>query len=145
MAEPADGVSRVAVVVSVTPEGRVEAELSAFLDRVDLLVDRVDRLQDPSVQLLELAQFDRFLDAVVLQVVESLSRNEGARPCHRQPVHVGHVALSRAVVVVGGPGNKKVGIIVAVCPFWVVRNVSRLARAKTKCWPATRAVQDQTF
>ena len=111
--ESAHQFARIAVVVGMTPVGRVEAQLSALVRRADLLVDRVDRLEDASAQLLELAQLDRLVDTVVLQVlvvhggrlgfavlVDRLERFV-ASAGHRQTVHVRELAIVGAIIVVG--------------------------------------------
>lgn len=101
VAESAHLLARVPVVVRVAAVRRVEAEVPALLGRVHFLVHRVYGLEDPPAKLLELAQLDGLFDAVVLQVVVSRGGVEGPGARHRQPVHVGQLALPRGVQVVG--------------------------------------------
>jgi hypothetical protein len=55
MAESAHHLARIAVVVGVTTEGRIEAEFAAFVCRTDILVYGVHSLEDATTQLLEFA------------------------------------------------------------------------------------------
>lgn len=54
-----DGVVRVADVERVAAVRAAEAALLALVERLDVLVDRVDRLQDLAVDPLEVAQLRR--------------------------------------------------------------------------------------
>lgn len=103
VAKPAHVLAGVAVVVRVASVRRVQAELPAVVQRADVLVHGVDGLQYAPRELLELAQLDRLVHAVVLQVVRAGGRLERPLARHRQPVHVRHLALGRPVVVVGRP------------------------------------------
>lgn len=102
MAETADHVTGVTVVVGVAAVWGVEAELAALIHGTDVLVYAVHGFEDAAVEFLELAEFGGFLDAVVFQVVETLGGYEGGRPGHGHAVHVGEFALSAGVMVVHG-------------------------------------------
>ena len=102
MAESANALARVGVVEGVAAVRGGEAELAAVVDRVDVLENGVDRLEDAAVELLELAQLDRVIDAIVLEVVGVGGRLECARPGHGVTVHVRQTAVTRHIVVVGG-------------------------------------------
>lgn len=106
MAEPADQLAGVTVIVRVASVRRVQAQFAAVVQRAHVLVHRVDGLQYAARELFELAQLDRLVHAVVLQVVHPGGRLEHPLSGHRQPVHVGHFALGRGVVVVGRPARK---------------------------------------
>lgn len=88
MAQAADHLACVPVVVRMAAIWRIQAELPALVDGADVLVHAVDRLQYPSVELLELAQFRRLLDAVVLQVIVTVGLLEGRGPGNRHAIHV---------------------------------------------------------
>lgn len=107
MTEPAHHLSRVTVVVRVAPVGRVQAQFSAFVHRTDVLIDRIDGFKDSPVELLELAEFGGFVDAVVFHVVVAVGGEEGAAPRDGDAVHVGKFAGSRCVVVTGGSETKR--------------------------------------
>lgn len=79
MAKTADHVAGVAVVVRMAAEGRIKAMLAAFLGGADILVHGVDGLQNTARELLEFAELDRFVYAVVLEVVVTFSGLEGVR------------------------------------------------------------------
>lgn len=102
MTETADHVARVAVIVRVAAEWRVQAQLAALVGRADVLVDGIHGFQYTAGQLLELAQLHRFLHAMILQVVHSLGGLEGARTGDRQSVHVRELALLGGVDVISG-------------------------------------------
>lgn len=69
MAESADHLAGVTKVVGVAAEWRIKTQFTAFIGRTHVLVYRVHGLQNPAAQLLELAQFDGLLHAVVFQVL----------------------------------------------------------------------------
>lgn len=102
MAQAANHVAGVAVVVRVTAERRVEAQFAAFLGCADVLINGIHRFQYAPGDLLELAQLHRLVHAVILQVVDALGRLEGRRASHRQTIHVRQLALLRGVVEIGG-------------------------------------------
>lgn len=105
VAETADLLACVAVVVRVAAVRRAEAQVPALFHALHLLVHGVDGLEDAAVQLFELAQLDGLLDTVVLQVVIAGGHVERPSAGHRQPVHVRQLAFSTRVLVVGGPVN----------------------------------------
>lgn len=67
--QTADVVTSVTMVVRVATERRVQAELTAFLNSLNVLIHRVHSLQDATAHFLELAKFSWFLNAIVLQIV----------------------------------------------------------------------------
>ena len=103
MTETADVVSGVSVIKRVTPVRRRQTELPAVVDGPHILKDGIDRFQDAAVELLEFAQFDWIVDAVVLHVVGILRRFERARASHGVTVHVGQTAVARYLIVIDGP------------------------------------------
>lgn len=60
----------------MTSVGGVEAQFSAFVHGTDFLVYAVYCFQNATVEFFELAEFGRFLDTVVLEVVEAVSGYE---------------------------------------------------------------------
>lgn len=107
MTEPAHELAGVAVIVRVTSVGRVKTQFPAIVQRADVLVHRVDGFQDTAREFLELAQFDGFVHAVVLQIVDPGRRFEYPLSRHRQPVHVRQFAFGRTVVVIGRSVNNE--------------------------------------
>ena len=69
MAETADIFTSISVVERVASIGSGETELTAVVDRANILEYRVNSLKDAAVQFLELAKLNRVIDAVVLHVV----------------------------------------------------------------------------
>ena len=89
MTESAHHLAGVTVVVRMTPVRRVEAELAAFVNRADILVDGVDGFEDSAVEFLEFAQFRRFFDAIVLHVIVAVGRLESRTSGEGEPIHTG--------------------------------------------------------
>lgn len=111
MAEPAHGLAGIAVVVRMASVRRVQAQFPAIVQRTDVLVHGVHRLQDAAREFLELAQLHRLVHAIVFQIIDPVDRFEhrlAAR--HRQPIHVRQFALGRPVVVVGRPARLRIAL-----------------------------------
>lgn len=76
---PANG-PRISILPAYLPVRRVQAQLTALVHAGDVLVHRVDRLQNATGQPLEFAQLVRLLGAVVLQIVDAcVPKRECAR------------------------------------------------------------------
>lgn len=106
VAEPAHELAGVAVIVRVAPVRRVETQFPAVVQGSDVLVHRIDRLEYAAREFFELAQLDRFVHAVVLQIIDPVGRFEHSLSGYRQSVHVREFAFGRAVVVIRRPENR---------------------------------------
>lgn len=107
MAETADHVARVAVIVRMATERRVQAQFAALVGRADVLVNGVHGLEDAAGQLLEFAKFHRLLHAMVLQIIHPLRRLKGARAGDCKPIHVRKFALLGGVGVISGSESQE--------------------------------------
>ena len=76
------------------------------------LVHGVHGLHDPVLQQLEVAELDRVVHAVVLEVLLAAALHEGAGPGHGVPVHVRQPTLPGGRPVARGPEQGKLIIIV---------------------------------
>lgn len=83
------------------PVGRVEAQIAAFIDGVDVLVNGVHSLQNLARDALEFAQFAWLLGTIVLQIVGTLVglHTAACRQCNA--VHVREFAQSRVAIEIG--------------------------------------------
>ena len=92
---------------SFAEEGRRKCQKNKNLRHHSFhLVDGVDGLHDPVLEELEVAELDRIVDAVILQVLIFRRLQEVPCACHGVPVHVTDSTVARNGVECGGPGNK---------------------------------------
>ena len=88
MTETADVISGVSVIKRVTPIGRSQTELATIIDSGYILKNRINCFQNAAVELLEFAQFDWVINAVVLHVVRFTRCPESACTSHGVTVHI---------------------------------------------------------
>ena len=107
MRQSADVVPSVVIVVAVTPERSVLAEVPAVLLRGDGLVDSVHSLQDLAPDLVVEAELAGVADAVDLHVVDALQGSKARPAGHGVAVHLGHPALAGVGCVHGRPAHRQ--------------------------------------
>ena len=76
-----------------------------MIARIAHLVNRVDGLHDPVLQQLEVAELDRVVHAVVLEVLVVRRLGEVPAARHSVPVHVRDAAVAGGGVVSCGPAS----------------------------------------
>uniref|UniRef100_A0A8D8ZE97 Uncharacterized protein n=1 Tax=Cacopsylla melanoneura TaxID=428564 RepID=A0A8D8ZE97_9HEMI len=99
-------VSGVTIIVRVTSVRRIQTQFPALFNRGHILIDRVHGLEDASSQLLELAQLGRLVHTVVLEIFHVLGFFKSSVSSHCDTIHVRHMTLAGAVVVVGRSANE---------------------------------------